>query len=238
VLSYKHLTRQRLQELFASEPNDIAQIATSRKDVQRLTAIPNGWLAADLEPNSQVQGRFFVFRAETPDLRLKRSGTADRTVESEWARHTAKGQTVHEVLLTAKAPDWGQTLKGHVALVAEYGEVEELVNIQYELKSESLAEQVSPIVWFGPVQRGDTVARRITLQGNPQHKVVVNAVSVPSNLQLQIHGRGQRSNYILVECTFCSEEPGLQRGTAELLACDSEGNKQPLKFDYCALVLP
>ena len=238
VLSYKDLTTQRLQEILASEPDDIAQLATSRKDVRRLTSIPNGWLAADLEPNSQVQGRFFVFRAETPDLRLKRSGTADRTVESEWSRHTVEGQTVHEVLLTAKALDWGQTLKGYVALVAEYGETEELLTIPYELASKSLARYVSPIIWFGPVRKGDTVTRKIMLQCDPQQKVKVNTVSIPSNLQLQIHDRWQRSNDILVECVFCSEEPGLQQGAAELLAFDSEGNEQPLKLYYRALALP
>ncbi|MCK4783504.1 MAG: TlpA family protein disulfide reductase [Desulfobacteraceae bacterium] len=238
VLSYKDLKTQRLQELSASEPDDIAQLATSRKDVRRPTSIPNGWLAASLEPNSQIQGRFFVFRAETPALRLKLSGTTDRTVKSEWSRHTAKGQTVHEVLLTAKAPDWGQTLKGYVALVAEYGETEELLTIPYELASKSLAEYVSPIIWFGPVRKGDTVTRKIMLQCDPQQKVKVNTVSIPSNLQLQIHDRWQRSNDILVECVFCSEEPGLQQGAAELLAFDSEGNEQPLNLYYCALALP
>ncbi len=239
VLSYdRSLTKQKLQTLMTSDPNDIVARAKP-KDIHRLAAIPTGWLAADLEPNSQVQGRFFVFRSETPDLRLRESEATNSEVEFKGIRHTAKGQTVYEVLLTAKTPNWGQTLKGQVSLVAEYGEAEELLTIPYELTSRSLVECVSPSVFFGSIEKGKPVARRMALRKtDPQGKVTITAVSPPSNFQLRIDGLGRRPGEILGECSFRSDEPGLQKGTAKFLARDREGNEQPLTIDYCAFVLP
>jgi hypothetical protein len=238
VLSYdRSLTTQKLQTLMTSDPNDIVA-RVKPKDIHRLAAIPNGWLAANLEPDSQVQGRFFVFRSETPGLRLRESEATSSEVEFKGIRHTAEGQTVYEVLLTAKVPNWGQTLKGQVSLVAEHGETEELLTIPYELTSRSLAECVSASIYFGSVEKGRTVIRRIPLQTDPQRKVTVDAVSAPSGLCLQILSRGQQSGEVLVECAFRSDEPGLQKGTVKLLARDSEGNEQPLALDYCAFVLP
>ncbi len=239
VISYERtVTKQKLEKLLLSESNGEAQQQTSLKDARKLTAIPNGWLAADLEPNSQVKGRFFVFRADTPEIMLRRLATTDRTIKSEWSKHTTDSQTVNEVLFTARTPGWGETLKGHIDLIAQYAQVEELVTIPYELQSRSLAKCVSPIIWFGPVQKGSSITRRITLQVDSLRKVSVSTVSVPSNLRLQILNREQKSNNIFVDCIFSSEKSGLQKGSVEFLAVDGENNKQSLELDYCAFVLP
>ena len=166
---------------------------------------------------------------------LERPGDA---IDCQWTRHSAYGQTVYEVILTAKTPDWGQTLKGDIALVAKYGDVEEMVTIPYELRSRSLAECVSDILWLGPVEMGETISRTIALQSDPQRKVSVKAVSVPTDFQVHVPQSGEESNSILVNCVFSSKESGLQRGTAKLLARDSQGNEQPLRLEYCAFVRP
>lgn len=237
VLSYdRSLTKEKLQTLMTSDPNEVVARAR-RKDVRRLVAIPNGWIAGDIEPDSQVQGRFFVFREDTPDLKLRRPETAARDVEFEGIRHTTEGQAIYEVLLKAKTPIWGQAIKGKVTLVAEYGEAEELLTIPYELESRSLAELVCRSVYFGPVEGGKTVVRKLKLRSDPKQKVTIAVVSAPPSLQLQIGIQEQQSGQVAVECAFHSDEPGFREGTAKLLARDSEGNEQPLTVDYCAFVL-
>ncbi|MEA3226296.1 MAG: TlpA disulfide reductase family protein, partial [Planctomycetota bacterium] len=168
VLSYdRSLTKEKLQTFMTSDPNEVVTRAR-RKEVRRLAAIPNGWIAGDLEPDSQVRGRFFVFREDTPDLKLRRSDTTGTEVEFKGTRHSADGQTVYEVILTAKAPNWDGAIKGQVTLVGEYGQSEELLTIPYELTSRNLAEQVCRSVYFGPVERGKTVVRRVKLQRDPR----------------------------------------------------------------------
>ncbi|MHC4168482.1 MAG: M56 family metallopeptidase [Planctomycetota bacterium] len=238
VLSYdRSLTKEMLQTLMTSDPNEVVARAR-RKEVRRLTAIPNGWIAGDLEPDSRVLGRFFVFREDTPDLKLRRSDTAGTEVEFNGTHHSADGQTVYEVLLTAKAPSWGGAIKGRVSLIAGYGQAEELLTIPYELASKSLAKCVCPSVCFGVVQKGKTVVRRTKLQRNPNHKVAIIVVSAPSDFQLRINGLGGQPGEILAECSFRSDKPGFQKGTAKFLLRDREGNEQPLTFDYSAFVLP
>jgi hypothetical protein len=200
--------------------------------------IPKGWLARDLEPNSRIRGRFFVYRPETPDPDLHELGSPGDAIDCQWTRHSANGQTVYEVTLAAKAPDWGQTLKGDVALVARDDEVEEMVTIPYELQSRSLAECVSDVLWLGPAAKGETITRTIVLQSDARRNITVKALSAPSDFQVHVpKGRGD-SNHILVDCIFSSQGPGLQRGTAKLLARDSEGNEQPFEIDYYAFVRP
>ena len=237
VISYERtVTKQMLEELMTKKPDQVTA-GTKGKAEQRLDVIPKGWLARELEPNSQVQGRFFVFRSETPDADLHELESLGDAIDCQWTRHSASGQTVYEVMLTAKTPDWGQTLKGDVALVAKYGNVEEMVTIPYELRSRSLAG-VSDILWLGPVAKGETVSRTIALQSDPQQKVSVKTVSVPSDFQVRVSETVEGSNRILVECSFSSQESGLRRGTAQLLARDGEGNQQPLRLEYCAFVRP
>ena len=238
VISYERtVTKQMLEELMAKKPDQVATRAKG-KVRQQLDVIPKGWLARDLEPNSQIQGRFFVFRPETPDPDLHELESPGDAIDCKWIRHSADGQAVYEVMLTAKTPGWGQTLKGDVALVAKYSDVEEMVTIPYELHSKSLAECVSDILWLGPVEMGETISRTIALQSDPQRKVSVKAVSVPSDFKIQVPESGEESNSILVKCIFSSQESGLRLGTAKLLARDGEGNEQPLRLDYCAFVLP
>lgn len=239
VLSYdRSLTKEKVQTLMTSDPNEVVARAR-RKDVRRLAAIPNGWIAGDLEPDAQVRGKFFVFREDTPDLKLRRSEATGTEAEFKGTGHTADGQTVYEVLLTAKSPNWGRAIKGQVTLVAEYGEAEELLTIPYELTSKGLAECVSRSVCFGAVQRDKTVVRRIPLRKtDSQDKVRITAVSAPSDFQLRINGLGGQPGEILAEFTFRSDKPGFQKGSAKFLVRDSEGNEQPLTFDYSAFVLP
>ena len=238
VISYERtVTKQMLEELMAKKPGQVAA-STKGKAEQRLDVIPKGWLARELEPNSQIEGRFFVFRPETPDADLHELERPSDAIDCQWTRRSASGQTIYEVILTAKTPDWGQTLKGDVALVAKYGNVEEMVTIPYELRSRSLAECVSDILWLGPVGKGETVSRTIALQSDPQRKISVKAVSVPSEIQLNIPESGGESSRILVECSFSSQESGFRRGTAQLLARDGAGNQQPLRLEYCAFVRP
>ena len=238
VISYERtVTKQMLEELMTKKPDQVT-VSAKGKAEQRLDVIPKGWLARDLEPNSQIQGRFFVFRPETPDPDLHELESPGDAIDCQWTRHSASGQTVYEVMLTAKTPDWGQTLKGDVALVAQYGNAEEMVTIPYELRSRSLAGCVSDILWLGPVAKGETISRTIMLQKDPQRNVKVKAVSVPSDFQVHIPESSGESNSILVGCAFSSQESGLRRGTAQLLARDGEGNEQPLRLEYCAFVRP
>jgi thiol-disulfide isomerase/thioredoxin len=238
VLSYdRSLTKEHLQKLMASEPDQI-QPSTKNKAAQRLDVIPKGWFAHGLEPNSQIQGTFFVFRPETPDADLHELGSSGDAIDCQWIRHSTDGQSVYEVMLTAKTPDWGQTLKGEVELVARYANVEEMVTIPYELRSRSLAACASDILWLGPAAKGETVSKTIALQCDRQRDVTVATVSVPSEIQLNIAETGEGPNCILVKCTFSSQESGLRRGTAQLLARDAEGNEQPLRLEYCAFVRP
>jgi thiol-disulfide isomerase/thioredoxin len=238
VISYERtVTKQMLEELMTKKPDQVTTSAKG-KSIQRLDVIPKGWIADDLEPNSQVRGRFFVFRPETPDADLYELGGSGDAIDCQWTRYSADGQTVYEVMLTAKTLDWGQMLKGEVALVTQYGNVEEMVTIPYELRSRSLAECVSNILWLGPAARGETVSDTIALQCDPQRDVKVTAVSVPSEIQLNIAESGEGRNRILVKCAFSSQESGLRRGTAQLLARDREGNEQPLRLEYYAFVRP
>ena len=147
-------------------------------------------------------------------------------------------QTIYEVILTARTPDWGQTLKGDVALVAKYGNVEEMVTIPYELQSRSLAGCVSDLLWLGPVEKGQTVSRMITLYRKPNRKIKIHAVSIPSEIQIKVPENGLKSDQIHLECVFSSNESGLQQGTAQLALQDNEGNEQPLRLEYCAFVWP
>ena len=238
VLSYERtVTKQMLEELMKKKPRQITT-NTKGKGGQRLDVIPKGWIAGNLEPNSQVQGRFFVFRPETRNADLHELGGSGDAIDCQWTRHTSDGQTIYEVMLTAKTPDWGQTLKGEVALAAQYDNVEEMVTIPYELRSRSLAECASDILWLGPTAKGETVSKTIALQCDRKRDVKVTAVSVPSEIQLNIAESGEESNRILVKCAFSSQESGLRRDTAQLLARDREGNEQPLRLQYYAFVRP
>jgi thiol-disulfide isomerase/thioredoxin len=238
VLSYdRSPTKEQLQELMAKGPDQIAASAKSKVG-QRLDVIPKGWIAGNMEPNSQVQGRFFVFRPETPDADLHELGGSGGAIDCQWTRHSSDSQTIYEVMLTAKTPDWGQVLDGEVALVAQYGNVEEMVTIPYELQSRSLAECASDILWFGPAAKGETVSKTIGLQCEHKRDVKVVAVSVPAEIQLNIAKSVEEPNRILVKCDFSSQESGLQQGTMQLLARNGEGSEQPLHLEYYAFVRP
>ncbi|UCE47295.1 MAG: TlpA family protein disulfide reductase, partial [Phycisphaerales bacterium] len=198
VISYERtVTKRMLEELMARKPNQVTATAKN-KAIQRLDVIPKGWFAHDLEPNSQIQGRFFVFRPETPDADLHELERPGDAIDCQWTRHSADNQTVYEVMLTAKTPDWGQSLKGDITLVVKYGNVEEMVTIPYELQSRNLAGCVSNILWLGPVEKGETISRTIALQSDPRQKVSVKAVSVPSDFQVNISESVEESNRILV----------------------------------------
>jgi len=238
VIAYERtVTKQKLEKLMAQKP-DQTWASSKGKATQHLDVIPKGWFARDLEPNSQVQGRFFVFRPDTPDSDLHELESSGDAIDCQWTRHSADGQTVYEVMLTAKTPGWGQTLKGDVALVAQYSNVEEMVSIPYELRSRSLAECVSDTLWFGPVEKGETISRSIMLQTDPQRNITMKAISAPSDFQVRVLKNRRDSNRIPVECVFSSQESGLRDGATQLLARDSEGNEQPFEIGYHAFVRP
>lgn len=238
VISYERtVKKQMLEELMTKKP-DQRTSSSKGKSRQQLDVIPKGWLARELEPNSQVRGRFFVFRPETPDADLHELESPGDEIDCQWTRHSSSGQTIYEVMLTTAAPDWGQTLKGDIALVAKYSNVEEMVTIPYELQSRNLAGCVSDILWLGPVEKGQTVSRTITLYREPQRNIKIHAISVPSEIQIRAPENGLKSDQINLECTFSLNESGLQQGTAQLLLQDSAGNEQPLRLEYCAFVRP
>jgi len=238
VVSYERtVKKQMLEELMTKKPDQVT-VSAKGKAEQRLDVIPKGWLARELEPNSQVRGRFFVFRPETPDADLHELESPGDAIDCQWIRHSASGQTVYEVMLTAKTPDWGQTLKGDIALVAKYGNVEEMVTIPYELQSRNLAGCVSDLIWLGPVEKGRTVSRMITLYREPNRNIKIHAVSITSEIQIKVPENGLKPDQIHLECNFSSNKSGLQQGTAQLMLQDREGNEQPLRLEYCAFVRP
>ena len=238
VISYERtVTKQMLEELMVKKPGQTATRTKGRAN-QHLDVIPKGWLARELEPNSQVQGRFFVFRPETPDVDLHELETPGDAIDCRWTRHSAFGQTIYEVMLTTETPDCGQTLKGDIALVAKYGDVEEMVTIPYELQSRNLAGCVSDILWLGPVEKGQTVSRMITLFREPDRNIKIKAVSIPSEIKIKVPENGLKPDQINLECTFSSNESGLQEDSAQLLLQDRAGNEQPLRLEYCAFVRP
>ncbi len=238
VISHERtVTKQMLEELMAKKPGQAATRAKGKAG-QFLDVIPKGWFARELEPNSQIQGRFFVFRPETPDADLHKLERPGDAIDCQWTRHSAYGQTAYEVVLTARTPGWGQTLKGDVALVAKYGNVEEMVTIPYELQSRSLAGCVSDILWLGPVAKGQTVSRTITLYREPHLNIKIKAVSVPSEITISVPENGLQSNRFHLECTFSSNESGLHRGTVQLVVQDRADNEQPLRLEYYAYVRP
>ena len=236
VLSYERtVTKQMLEELMTKKPDQVTA-RTKGQARQQLDVIPKGWIADELVPNSQIQGRFFVFRPETPDADLHELGGSGDAIDCQWTRHSSDGQTIYEVILKAKTPDWGQTLKGEVTLVAKYGNAEEMVTIPYELRSRSLTECVSNILWFRAAAKGETVSKTIALQCDQKQDIKVTAVSVPSQIQLNIAKSGEGLNRILVKCAFSSQESGLHRGAVQLITRDPEGNEQPLHLEYYAYV--
>jgi hypothetical protein len=113
-----------------------------------------------------------------------------------------------------------------------------MVTIPYELRSKSLVNYVSDLLWLGPVNKGDTISRTILLHTNPHRNVTLKAVSMSPDFQVRIPESGKKSNHILVECVFSSQESGLKGGTAKLLARDNKGNEQTIGLDYCAFVQP
>jgi hypothetical protein len=217
---------------------DQTSARTKSKAPQHLDVIPKGWFARDLKANSRAQGRFFVFRPETPDPDLHELESSGDAVDCQWTRHSAGGQTVYEVMLTAQTPRCGQTLKGDVALVARYRNVEEMVSIPYKLQSKSLAECVSETLWLGPVEKGESISRKITLETDPQSKIKVKAISASSGFQIHVHESQGDPNRIPVECVFTLQESGLRHVTIRLLARNSQGNEQTLELDYYAFVRP
>jgi len=238
VISYERtVSKQMLEELMVKKPGQAATRAKGQAN-QQLDVIPKGWFARELVPNSQIKGRFFVFRPETPDADLHELERPDDAIDCQWTRHSADGQTVYEVILTANTPDWGQTAKGDIALVAKYSNVEEMVTIPYELQSRNLAGCVSDILWLGSVAKGRTVSRTITLYRELNRNIKIKAVSVPSEIQIRILENGLKSDQIHLECTFSSNESGLQQGTAQLVLQDRAGNEQPLRLEYYAFVRP
>lgn len=238
VIAYERtVTKQKLEKLMAKKSDQITA-RTKSNARQRLDVIPKGWFARELQPNLQFRGRFFVFRPDTPDSDLHELESPGDAIDCQWTRHSADGQTVYEVMLTVKTPDWGQTIKGNVALVARYGNVEEMVTIPYELQSKSLAGYISNILWLEPVDKGNTISRTIMLQTDPRRDIMVKVISAPSDLQVHVLKNRGDSNRIPVECVFSSQESGLQCGTIKLLARDNEGNKQPLEPNYGAFARP
>lgn len=238
VISYRDMTVERLKKLLEQDANNEALAEAGRKEARKLTAIPNSWLAGGFEPDSKIQGRFFVFRPETPDLKINKVEITNEAVKSEISKHSIEGQTLYEVALTTVAPDWGQKLEGYVTLTTEHSNMEELLIIPYNLRAKSLAGCVSPVIWFGTVRIGQKTTRAITLQNDANRNIIVKPVSTPANLKLSVAGREQKSNNFAVECGFSSNKSGFHKGTVELLACDDKGNTQPLTLDYYAFVLP
>lgn len=234
MLSYdRSLTKERLEKLMTTESDNIVPKDT---DTRRPAVIPKTWLAHDLEPQSQIEGRFFVYRPETPDLTLCQSDDAGKAVDCQWTRHSADGQTVYDVRITAKAPDWGQTLEGRLTLLALHNNIEEQVMIPYKIRSKGLVEYISPLVWFGCVEPGATVTRSLPLQLRSGHKVEISQVSLPAGLK--VRRRDEVSGTTVLDLTFSSPDPGLHQGELALSARDTGGHHQPISLEYCAFVQP
>jgi len=232
VLSYdRSLTTERLETLMATDPE---KVAPQEMTTQRPAVIPKTWLAYDLEPQSQIEGRFFVYRPETPDYTLRLADNAGDTVACQWTRHSADGQTVYDVRLTAQAPDWGKTLEGRLTLLVQAGSTEEQVVIPYELRSKGLVEYVSSLVWLGCVEPGATVTRTLPLRFRSGRKIEVSQISVPAGLR--VHCNDATSNTVPLDLTFSSPDPGLHQGKLALLAHDGHGHHQPINLEYCAFV--
>jgi len=233
VLSYdRSPKKERLAELMAMDPDKVAP-GDSGSQLPPM-AMPKAWVARELAPQSQVEGRFFVFRPETPDLALRLPEGMGEAMTCELTRHSADEQTVYEVRLTTKAADWGQRLAGQVAFVAEHSNVEEQVTIPYTLPSKGLADCACPIVWFGCVEPGVTVTRPLPLQLGSGDKIEISPVSLPKEVTVRPSDRS--SGAILSDLSFSSPAPGLHQGELTLLATDARGNRQPIRLQYCAYV--
>ena len=232
VLSYdRSLTTERLETLMATDPDEVAP---QEMTTQRPAAIPKTWLAHDLEPQSQVEGRFFVYRPETPDFTLHLADGAGDAVGCRWTRHSADGQTVYDVRLAAKAPDWGKTLEGRLTLLVQADNAEEQVVIPYELRSKGLVECASPLVWFGCVEPGTTVTRTLPLWFQSGRKIEVCQTSVPAGLRVRCDDA--TSDTVPLDLTFSSFDPGPHQGKLALSARDGQGRHQSINLEYCAYV--
>ncbi|MBN2591331.1 MAG: TlpA family protein disulfide reductase [Sedimentisphaerales bacterium] len=236
VISYERtIKKEDIEKILSGDKDIIARIKKKQKPVRKLNSIPNGLIVENLEPNSQVKGRFFIYREDTPELVL-RNIDSDEAIESQWLQHNSMGQAVGELLLSVDTPDWGQTLKGNIAVITEHSQVSELVTILYEISSRSIAKYVSPVIWFGSVQKGKKITRKFMLQGASNHKVSIKEVSVPTDIELEIGDIEQNSNNIVIDCVLSPMESGFQHGNIELLAVNEQGDKQSIKLDYCAFV--
>ena len=232
VLSYdRSPTPEQLQKLMTADPS---KIVPQERGSQSPAVTPTAWFEHNLEPRTQVETRFFAYCPETPDLDLRRSERDNDSITCDWERHSDDGQTVYEVRLAAKTPDWGKTLEGRLALIARHDNLETPLVIPYKLRSQNLVEWVSPIVWFGCVAPGATVTRPLSLQLRPGQEIEIKKVSLPVGVAVR-HTDGD-SDTVVLDLAFSSSTPGLHRGMLKLLASDATGNRQPVSFGCCAFV--
>jgi thiol-disulfide isomerase/thioredoxin len=237
ILSYRHLSTQALEKLLAQEPAE-APRGRSSAEVRPLTVLPGAWRVSGLEPGAEAQGRVFLFRPDTPDLTLRAARDTNSPVRPTWTRHSAGSQTVYEIQLRAKAPDYGRTLKGQIALIAEYNKQEHLVDIPYQIAGRGLVHCDTPALWFGCLHPGDTITKDITLRATAQPPVHVDVGSVPAGLRVRRQEQEVSSTGPRITVSFSSPQPGLHEGVLNLLVSDDNGNRQSVPLGYCAFVQP
>ena len=236
VISYEgKIEKENIEKILSGNKDIIAKMQGKQKPVRKLNAIPTGWLEDNLEPNSQIKGRFFIYREDTPDFVIRNINT-DKEIESQLIPHTSMGQAVGELLLSAKVPDRGKSLKGNISITAQHSQVSELITIPYELKSKSIVDYVSPVIWFGSVQNGNKATKTIQLHVDPNYEISVNKDTVPSNMQFKIKDFEDKPNDISIDCIFQSNKTCFQQGNIELLVMDKQNNKESVKLEYCAFV--
>ena len=113
-----------------------------------------------------------------------------------------------------------------------------LLDIPYELTSRNLVDCAIPALWLGPVSKGDTVSREISLRLLGPRQTRVEVGSLPTEVHAHLRGSEGSDAGIHVTVSFSSEKPGLYEGAVNLLASDQDGNRQSIQLGYGAFILP
>ena len=236
VLSYKRLSTQVLSRLIDNEPNQI-DATQAEAEIWTLVSIPKSWVASGLNPNSKIHNKFLVYLPDTPELILQKTQTGDATIMNDLTRHTEQGQTVYEVVLHGNTPDWGQIIEGEITFDGLFDSGKQRVSIPYKIRSRALVEYPSPMVHFGLTNKGQKLTRKITMRPDKkQNAIRLKIISTPPNIRLEVDYPTGKKDEIIVKLTFSSDQSGLHKDTIKLFAIDYQGNKQPIKLEYFALV--
>ncbi len=182
IISYRFPDRWDWKQLFKTDPAKVKPDPI--RETRPLKCSPDSWQATQLEPGSCSSQTTFLYRPDTPELKISSMRCASPDICISVKKHMQDGQTLYELSGETGPLRWNSQIVATIFLELSQHGKEIKLDIPIKVSSKSFVEY-SKHVYLGLVASNEAVTKKIVIRSNVDRQLLtIRRLNIPDGIKI------------------------------------------------------